>query len=361
MLNTMADDEDKDNKTEDPTEQRLRKLREDGQVPTSKEVNNMFAMLGCVALAGGAAPWAFSHILEFCAAAIANAGVTDLSDGGAVTAAVAQLGMTMMIALLPLLGILLVLGYAGSFLQNGLVLSTKPISPDLSKISILAGFGRIFSWKSVMELLKSIVKLGVVGGAMIAVVWQRRDDLVAIMDGDATNLLHLLQLLMLNVLGAALAVMIVLAIADVLFQRFQFLAEHRMSRQDLKDEMRDSEGDPHVKQRQRQIRNERARKRMMANVPKSDVIITNPTHYAVALRYKPDEGDAAPIVLAKGVDAVALRIREVANEHNIPLYEDPPLARQLWRDVEIDEVIPITLYEVVAKVMALVSKLKKTA
>ena len=137
------------------------------------------------------------------------------------------------------------------------------------------------------------------------------------------------------------------------------MAKNRMSAKELKDEMKDTEGDPHIKSRQRQIRMERARKRMMANVPKADVVITNPTHYAVALRYKPQEGDAAPTVVAKGVDAVAARIRDIATEHNIPLYEDPPLARQLFASVEIDQMIPIELYEVVAKVMAFVMELRK--
>jgi len=153
--------------------------------------------------------------------------------------------------------------------------------------------------------------------------------------------------------------MIVLTLADVLFQRFQYIRQHRMSRQELKDEMRESEGDPHIKQRQKQIRMERMRKRMMAAVPKASVVITNPTHYSIALRYRPEEGDDAPVVVAKGVDAVAMRIREVAREHNIPFYEDPPLARTLYANAELDSPIPLDVYEAVAKVIAFVMKLKK--
>jgi flagellar biosynthetic protein FlhB len=158
---------------------------------------------------------------------------------------------------------------------------------------------------------------------------------------------------------AALALMVILALADYLFQRMQFTIQNRMTRKEVKDEAKETMGDPHVKNRQRQIRNERARKRMMAAVPKSDVVITNPTHYSVALRYKPDDGDAAPVVVAKGMDHIALRIREVAQENGIPLYEDPPLARQLYANVEIDEQIPLDLYEVTAKVIAFVLQLKK--
>lgn len=356
----MADDEDQGSKTEEPTEQKLKKLRDDGNVPTSREVNNLFVLLGMVILAGLAAPWSFGQILELAAAVIQNAGVTPLEDGASVGAAMVQVFLTFLIALIPLLVILMVLGYLGSFLQNGAIYSTKPITPNIEKISPLAGFKRLFSMKSLAEFLKGIVKMLVVGAAMVMVVYGQKDSMLALINGEVTDLLYLTQMMMLWVLGAAVAVMILLALADVLFQRFQFTKQHRMSRYELKEEMRDSEGDPHMKARRRQIQRERSQKRMMANVPKADVVITNPTHYACALRYKPDEGDAAPILLAKGVDAVALRIREVAKENDIPLFEDRILARQLWQDVEIDEVIPVQLYEVVAKVIALVAKLKKS-
>ncbi|NBV54136.1 MAG: flagellar biosynthesis protein FlhB [Proteobacteria bacterium] len=355
----MADDEDQGSKTEEPTEQKLRKLREDGNVPTSREVNNLFAILGMVILAGLAAPWGFGKILELAAAVIQNAGVTQLEDGASVGAALVQVFMTFLIALVPLLGILMVLGYLGGFLQNGAIYSTKPITPNLEKISPLAGFKRLFSLKSLAEFVKGIIKMLVVGAAIVMVVYGQKDSMLALINGEISDLLYLTQKMLLWVLGAALAVMIVLAIVDVLFQRFQFLKQHRMSRYEMKEEMRDSEGDPHMKARRRQIQRERSRKRMMANVPKADVVITNPTHYACALRYKPAEGDAAPILLAKGVDAVALRIREIAKENDIPLFEDRILARQLWQDVEIDDAIPVQLYEVVAKVIALVAKLKK--
>ncbi|MBI1308366.1 MAG: flagellar biosynthesis protein FlhB [Proteobacteria bacterium] len=361
IYQAMADDEDQSSKTEDPTEHKLRKLREEGNVPTSREVNNLFAVLGMVLVAGLAAPWAFGRLLELSAAVIQNAGVTDLDESPAVGMVLSHVGMSFFTALIPVLAVLMVLGYLGSALQNGLIFSTKPIGFNLQKISPLAGLKRMFSLKSVVELLKSVVKLVVIGSAMVMVVWQRRETLVALVDGDTTDLLHHLQLLMLWVLGAALAVMALLAVVDVLFQRFQYLQQNRMSRRELKDEMRDSEGDPHIRARQRQIRMERARKRMMAAVPKADVVVTNPTHYACALRYKPEEGDAAPVLVAKGVDAVAMRIREVAEENGVPLYEDPPLARQLWADVEIDEAVPVQLYEIIAKVIAFVMDLRRRA
>jgi flagellar biosynthetic protein FlhB len=354
----MADDEDQSSKTQDPTERKLRQLREEGNVPSSREVNNLFAILAMVALAGGAAPWAFRKLLEMDAGLLQAAGEVRMDDGAAIGAVLSHVGMTLLLALLPLMLLVLMLGYFSGWIQNGGVFSGKPIQPNLEKISPLAGFKRMFSLKSLAELIKSLVKMAVIGGAMALVMWNHRDMVVGLVDADTVTMLWYLQRLLLWVLGAAVIVMALLAVGDYIFQRMQYIQQHRMSHRELKDEVRDTEGDPHVKGRQRQIRMERARKRMMQAVPKADVVVTNPTHYACALRYKPDDGDAAPTLVAKGVDAVALRIREIAAEHNIPLYEDPPLARELFRSVEIDEAIPIELYEVVAKVMAFVMGLK---
>lgn len=354
----MADDEDQSSKTQDPTERKLRQLRDDGNVPTSKEVNNLFALLAILLTVALGLKWSFSHIGGFYTQMIAEAGTLRAEDPHAVAAIMSHAGTSLLTAILPLLVFIGIIGYFAGWVQNGGIFSSKPITPDLSKISIFAGFGRLFSLKSLAELLKSMVKMAVIGTVMGVVMWQKRDAVVALVNTDTQTLLQVLQNLTLWLVGSAVAIMAILAIGDYLFQRFQYMQQHRMSHKELKDEMRDTEGDPHIKSRQRQIRRERARKRMMAAVPKADVVITNPTHYACALRYKPEEGDEAPTLVAKGVDAVAMRIREVATEHNIPLYEDPPLARQLFKDVELDQPIPLALYEVVAKVMAFVMSLK---
>lgn len=355
----MADDEDQDSKTHDPTERRLRQLREEGNVPHSKEVGNLFAVLGMLIMAGLATPWAFGRLMQSGAALLQNAGTEAMEDGAAMGRVLSAVGIDFLLTLLPLLVVFLVLGYVANVAQNGAIYSTKPITPNLNKINPIEGFKRMFSLKSVVELLKSMVKIGIIGGSMAYVVWARRDTLIGLLDASPGVLLANLQRLLLWLLGTAVGIMGVLALVDFLFERFRYIAKNRMSPQELKEEMRDSEGDPHVRARQRQIRQERARKRMMSAVPQADVVITNPTHYAVALRYKPDQGDAAPTVVAKGVDAVAMRIREVATENNVPLYEDPPLARQLWKDVEIDQGIPLELYEVVAKVIAFVMDLRR--
>jgi flagellar biosynthesis protein FlhB len=353
----MAEDDDQSSKTEDPSQRKLDKLREEGNVPTSKEVGHVFALVGVVALIGLVGPHSLGQLLTLTAAALENAGTLRL-DSAAVGSALSHAASTMLAVLLPILLMMMGLGILGSIIQNGPMISGKPIQPSLEKISPLAGFGRLFSLRSLGEFVKSLLKLTVVSSFMIAAIYAYRNELMLLVDLSLGAGLTSLQRLMLIMVGTALAVMVVLALADVLFQRFLYYQQHRMSLKELKDEMKESEGDPHIKQRQRQIRQERARNRMMAAVPKADVIITNPTHYAVALRYKPDDGDAAPVLVAKGLDHIAERIREVAREHNVPFYEDPPLARQLYGEVDIGQSIPIQLYEVVAKVIAFVQQLK---
>lgn len=354
----MADDNDQSSKTEDPTERKLSKLREDGNVPQSKEVGHVFALLGMVAVIGLLGPYSMRGLGELTAAFFMNAGTLRLDGTSAVGSVLAQASWSFLASLLPILFLLMVLGIAGALIQNGLIFSTKPVEPSLEKISPLAGLKRLFSLRSLGEFVKSLLKLTVISSAMAAAIWAYRNELMLLVDVELMGGLTALQRLMLVMLAAALGTMLVLAVADVLFQRFLYFQQHRMSLKELKDELKDTEGDPHIKQRQRQIRMERARRRMMSAVPNADVVITNPTHYAVALRYKPDEGDAAPTVVAKGADHLALRIRELATENNVPLYEDPPLARQLYAEVEIDQAIPIQLYEVVAKVIAFVQQLR---
>jgi flagellar biosynthetic protein FlhB len=355
----MADEEDQDSKTEDPSERKLRRLREEGSVPTSREVNSLFALFGMLLTIGLALPWSLKRIGTFMIQSLSEAGTSSLDDRAAIGVAMTHAGISLLIIILPLVMILLVLGYLGSVVQNGFVFSGKTIMPNLEKISPIAGLKRLFSLKSLAELIKAMLKLSVIGAGMGAVFWAFKKQIVALAGSGLVVGLGLAEKITLEMIVAALALMVILALADYLFQRVQFTIQNRMTRKEVKDEAKETMGDPHVKNRQRQIRNERARKRMMAAVPKSDVVITNPTHYSVALRYKPDDGDAAPVVVAKGMDHIALRIREVAQENGIPLYEDPPLARQLYANVEIDEQIPLDLYEVTAKVIAFVLQLKR--
>lgn len=355
----MADSEDQASKTEEPSQHKLDKLREDGNMPNSKEVNHLFGLLGMLVVVAFVGPWTMRSLLEFTGSVLQNAGTVRLAGSIDIGVVLTHAIMTGLSYLMPILLVFMVLGYFSGYLQTGGAISTKPLEPSLEKISPMAGFKRMFSIKSVVELLKAILKFGVVGGAMVAVVWGSWDDMLRTADNGLMGTLNGTHVLMLKIIAVALLLMFVMATMDYLFQRMQYMKQHMMSREEMKKEFKENEGDPHIKQRQRQIRMERAKKRMMSNVPKADVVITNPTHFSVALMYKPEEGDAAPTVVAKGADHMALRIREIAKEHNIPFYEDPPLARALYAQVEVDQEIPLQLYEVVAKVIAFVMDLKR--
>ena len=209
-----------------------------------------------------------------------------------------------------------------------------------------------------MELMKSMVKLFIIGIIAVFIILMYLPEVLLLSDKSIYASVATTLDILLRIMVAVVAIAFALAIVDFLFQRMKFLEEQKMSRKELKDEMKEQDGDPYVKGRQRQIREQRARQRMMADVPKASVVVTNPTHYAVALSYD-DEVDAAPSVVAKGTDLIALRIREIAKENDIPFYEDPPLARQLYAEVDIGDIIPLDLFEAVAKVIAYIFSLKK--
>ncbi|MDD9911852.1 MAG: flagellar biosynthesis protein FlhB [Alphaproteobacteria bacterium] len=355
----MADDEDQSSKTEEPTDRKLRKLREDGNVPRSKEVSNFAMLVAMLVVIGLAIPWQMEQLLSLFGTTFQAAGTTDVQARNMVGPVMEDILFKGITAIAPVFVILMVFAYLGGISQTGPILSFKPIQPKLEKISLIKGMKRLFSMKSLAEFLKSVFKLAVIGGAMWAVFYVHDEELLILADFPLMGILETTHALAIKLILAALAIMFVIAVVDFLFQRAQYTKEHRMSRKDLKDEIKDTEGDPYVKQRQRQLQQQRARQRMMQDVPNADVVITNPTHYSVAVSYKPDEGMAAQKVVAKGTDVLAFRIREIAEKHDIPLYEDPPLARQLYADAEIGEEIPLSLYEVTAKVIAYITQLKK--
>jgi flagellar biosynthetic protein FlhB len=240
--------------------------------------------------------------------------------------------------------------------QHRPLLSLDPLSPKLSKISPLTGARRLFSRESLVNFVKGVLKLTVVGGVTFAVIWPERDRLETMITADPSELLPIFQALGMKVFGAVLAVVTFIAMADFLYQRNRWWSRLKMTVQEVRDEYKQMEGDPTIKGRIRAIRNERSRSRMMANVPKATVVITNPTHYAVALKY--DKSMNAPLCLAKGADDVALRIREMAREHDVPIIENPPLARALFASVDVDEVIPTEHFKAVAQVIGFVMRMK---
>jgi flagellar biosynthetic protein FlhB len=256
----------------------------------------------------------------------------------------------------PVLGLMMGAGVLGNVIQNRPTLSTDRLKPSFAKLSLLKGLKRMFGIEGVLNLVKGLLKMGVVGVALWTVVWPERGRLEGEMtEGPAAisgDMIHLL----IRILIAALVALAVIAAADYGMQYFQFMKRNRMSKQEIKDEYKQTEGDPTVKAKIKQVRLERSRRRMMAAVPEATVIIANPTHFAVALKYESGKM-AAPICVAKGVDALALRIREVAESHDVPVIENPPLARALYATVELDEPVPPEHFKAVAQVIGYVMRL----
>lgn len=351
----MADHSDDGQKTEDPSQRRLQRAREQGQVAQSREINTWF-MLGATGIA-------LVFIAPASAARIAHALTAFieperfLANDGVIWDAVGASLRGVAMALIVPLGVLLLAGTAASLLQTGFVLATERIGFDPSHISLTGGLERMASLRSLVEMAKSVAKIAVVGSIMLWLLRGEADRIASVAtlapEDALADILHLLLRLLLGVL----AVLTPLAAADYVYQRLNHLRSLRMSKVEVKEEMKQSEGDPIVKARLRQIRMDRARKRMMAAVPAASVVITNPTHYAVALAYELGAA-GAPKVVAKGTDLVALRIREIAEEHGVPVVENPPLARALHAGVEIDREIPPEHYKAVAEIIGYVFRLK---
>jgi flagellar biosynthetic protein FlhB len=278
-------------------------------------------------------------------------------DGPALPRLFQKIGVELIAAVaIPFL-LLMLAALGGNLIQHRLVWSLEVLAPKLSKISPAAGFKRLFSAQALANFAKGLVKLVLIGTVLTALMWPERARIMALERADPVAVLPLAQSLALKLLGAVVAIMAVVAIADYLFQYRQWYEKQKMSLRELKEEFRQSEGDPVIRGKMRQVRQSRQRRRMIANVPKAAVIITNPTHYSIALQY--ERGMDAPVCVAKGVDAVALKIREVAAEHAIPVVENPPLARALHATVEVDQPIPIEHYKAVAEVIGYVMRLRR--
>jgi flagellar biosynthesis protein FlhB len=351
----MADERDEGLQTEDPSQRRLDRARDEGQVAQSREINTWF-VLGTTGLV-------LLFIAPSCAAAITRALAAFvepqrfIAGDGVLWDAVARTLGTVAAALAAPLLLLMVAGIAATLVQTGFVFATERVRFDISHLSPVGGLKRLLSLRAFIEMAKSLAKVAIVGA--VASFMLR---------GDVTRITRLatlapeaslaeIQHLVLRLLAGVLAVLTVLAGADYVYQRLKHLRSLRMTKREVKEELKQSDGDPLIKARLRQIRMDRARRRMMAAVPGASVVITNPTHYAVALKYELGES-GAPTVVAKGADLVALRIREIAEENGVPLVENPPLARALYAGVALDREIPPEHYKAVAEIISYVFRLK---
>jgi flagellar biosynthetic protein FlhB len=281
------------------------------------------------------------------------------TDGPALATLVKTLATDIVAALgIPLL-LLSLAALAGNVIQHRIVFSAEPVKPQLSRISPLAGAARLFSRQALAKFAKGLAKLGLVGAVMTALLWPQRHRLSGLVATDPAVILPFTRTLAMQMLGAVVAILAIIATADYLFQYRQWFERHKMSLREMKEEFRQTEGDPIVKGKLKQLRNARMRKRMMAAVPKASVVITNPIHFAVALKY--ERGMTAPVCVAKGVDLIARKIREVAEMHGIPVVENPPLARALHGTVEIDQEIPTEHYRAVAEIIGYIMRMRRVA
>ncbi|ODT68219.1 MAG: flagellar biosynthesis protein FlhB [Pelagibacterium sp. SCN 63-23] len=347
---------EQDSKTEDPSQKKLEDAHKKGDVAKSQEVTTWFMLLGSAVIFAMLGPWASGQLSTSLSLIIMNADQFDV-EGAGFAQFFNGLAFAMLGVVLAPLAVLYVCGVLANLVQHRPVWSLEPITPKLSKISPLSGAKRLFSGEALVNFGKGLFKIGVVGVVVVVVCWPERDRLDTMMTADPVLILMDFQEIGIKIFAATLAVITAVAAADYFYVRQKWWKRQMMTVQETREEYKQMEGDPHVKGRIRQLRQERARKRMMAAVPDATVVITNPTHFAVALKY--DKAMAAPKCVAKGADAVALRIRALATEHDVPIVENPPLARALFAATEVDDTIPADHFKAVAEVIGFVMRLKK--
>lgn len=353
----MAGDEDKSQKTEEPTQKKLDDAKKKGDVIDSREVTNWFVLLSGTLAIGLFMPATAGMLLRDLRRFLErphDIAFGNESIGLLLGEVAAGVGLAL---LLPML-LFVAAAIAAPLVQHGLIFTTEKLKPSLDKISPLGGLKKMFSLRSVTELIKGLVKISMVATVALIVIMSAKKDLNHIPHMELGTVLDLLFLLVLKIFGGVVVILTALALADYMYQTFEHRKKLRMTRQEVRDEQKQSDGDPHIKARLRAIRSERSRQRMMQAVPMADVVITNPTHFAVALAYDQDNM-AAPKVVAKGVDAVAFRIRETAEGHDIPIFENPPLARGIFATTEIDEFIRPEHFKAVAEIIAFVMGISK--
>jgi flagellar biosynthetic protein FlhB len=352
----MAEDQDDTERTEDPTQKRLDEAIERGDVVKSQEVNTWFIIAAsALVLLAFSGPMG-TDIGITLRGILANSYAYKV-EGGDLVRLVQKICMEVMVAVALPIMLLALAALFGNVIQHRLIWSVEAITPKFSKVSPLAGLKRLFSKQALANFVKGLLKLALVGTVLAALLWPERHRLEGLISTDISVIIPFTKVMSLKLLGAVVAILAIIAAADYFFQYRQWFERQKMSLRELKEEFKQTEGDPKIKAKIRQIRHNRARKRMMSAVPKATVVVTNPTHFAVALHY--ERGMPAPICVAKGADLIARKIREVATQHSVPVVENPPLARTLYATVEIDQEVPPEHYKAVAEIISYVMRLNR--
>ncbi len=352
----MAENEDGQEKSEEPTSKKQSEARKKGQIPRSKELTTLLMLIMAII---GLMIFAQDMIGVITDTMRTNFTVdrTTLFDPNQLILHFKGELTAMIKATLPFFALLIITGILSSALLGGFNFSSEALVPKLSKMNPIKGIKKIFGTQGLIELVKSIFKIMLLGTIAVHFIWQAKNELYGLSSESFPGaFVHAMELIAWQFLLVSLGMIIVAAI-DVPYQLWTNKKQLKMTKQEVKDESKNTEGNPEVKGRIRQLQREMAMQRMMGDVPKADVIITNPTHYAVALQYDP-EGSGAPVMLAKGVDLVALQIRNVAKAHDVPILEAPPLSRAIYHSVEIGQEIPAGLYVAVAQILAYIFQLK---
>ena len=343
-------------RTEKATPRRREKAREEGRVARSQELNSAVILcLGSLILYF-LGPNLVSQLKEFMTYSFSEAPLISITSDSLVAIFTSRI-WAFFAMMGPIFGILALVAYGVNVLQVGVMFTTKPLEPKVDKLNIVSGFKRMVSVRSLFTLVRDVLKLALISFIGYKAITSNLDSFFLLSDNSVSVFAGAMGTTALITTLQISAVILILAVLDYAYQKYDFEKNIRMSKQDIRDEMKDTEGSPQVKSRIRQIQREMSRKRMMQEIPKADVVVTNPTHLAVALKYAPDEMES-PMVLAKGERLVAQRIKDVARENDVPVVENKPLARALFQMCDVGSHVPAKLYRAVAEVLAYVYRLK---
>ena len=342
-------------KTEQATPKRKQEARERGQIARSVELNSAIILLTALVTIRYVGPYLLNSMGKLTVFTYENLSASFGMDNVYSYTIFYMMEIFKMVA--PILMMMLIVGLIVNYMQVGVLFTIQPLTPKLSKISPIAGFQRLFSRRSLIEFVKSMLKLTVIAWLGYEGVKSALPQLIPAMDMQGAEAIKFVGELTSNILTRIIIALLVIAALDFLYQRWEYGESLKMSKQEIKDEFRQAEGDPMIKARIRQIQREMARRRMFESIPKATVVITNPTHVAVALEYK--DGMQSPVVLAKGERVIAEKIKEVARKHNVPIVENPPLARTLLKQCPVGTPISPDLFEAVAEVLAFVYRMNR--
>ncbi|MBW2061130.1 MAG: flagellar biosynthesis protein FlhB [Deltaproteobacteria bacterium] len=348
--------EDKSSKTEKPTAKRRREARQKGQVPKSMELNSVVVLMAGLFILFFLSGHLYQQLTGLMASTFSQAAQIPM-EGKDFNIFLVGKARDVLVLLIPVFIVVLCAALITNILQVGLLFSGASITPKLSKLSPIKGFARIFSLRTLMELFKSVAKISIIAATAYLTIRGEMDTILGLGQLEPKEIGYFAVRIAFILFIKTCWIMVALAILDYTFQKWQSERDLKMSREELKEETKQTEGDPHVRARIRAVQREMARRRMMAAVPEADVVVTNPLHLAVALKYDSQETEA-PVVVAKGRNIIAEKIKEIAKEHDIPIVENETLARGLFHSVEIGEIIPVEFYEAVADVLAYIYQIK---